>query len=178
MLIYRNDNRLVRNQVLLQKTNSWMNLYSRRRRSPKKVQCYFAWEKNTKRDQKGKKYFFLWRGTNIESLLDYWFKEQQDVLESQKALFDISRHVSSHCVLEEPFDFFAQDSKHLFFVSTHVWTHVWWLPFAIELCLAVISPWRIAHPQIREQEFSEWTYAFRTLVNSLSNTLFFLQWLA
>ena len=86
-------------------------------------------------------------------ILIYWFREQQDSLESQNELWDISRQLSSHLDLERSF-IFAHDVRHLFFVSLQESTHLDWSPVLIESCFEAISPFRMAQPQIKEQEFS------------------------
>ena len=52
----------------------------------------------------------------------YWFREQQDDLESQNVLWDISRHLSSHLILEVPF-FLEHDVRQVFFFSLQEATH-------------------------------------------------------
>ena len=86
-------------------------------------------------------------------ILIYWFREQQDDLESQNALWDISRHLSSHLVLEVPF-FLEHDVRHVFFVSSQEATQPIGSPACIDSCFDVISPFRMAQPPIRAQEFS------------------------
>ena len=54
-------------------------------------------------------------------ILIYWLREQQDDLESQNELWDISRQLSSHLALEVPF--FSSRNVDRFFVSLQEATH-------------------------------------------------------